>query len=195
MPLPPKTVEVDRAAAHNMRTIPPKFEEWLAAQGYCVRLMSNDDGMAALMASEECRPFRVEDLPDPAKVKEGAKEETGKLRAELLRDLLDSLFTQKEEGTFERGDVRIFVQGVEIRDASWQRQLEEMREQESIEAVYGQIDGMNEELTKHEQGGVVPGYVQPTNVANVSAHASGGRAELARNLSMQQLMDRAGQHR
>lgn len=193
--LPPKTVEVDRVASHNMRTIPPRFEAWLADEGYCVRLMSNDDGMAALMAAEECRPFRVEDLPDPKKVDDDQAEATGKLRDELRRDLLDSLFDQKEEGTFERGDVRIFVQGIAVRDASWERQLAEMREQESIEAVYGQIGDMNEQLEKHQQGGVVPGRVHAANVQPVAAHASGGRQELQRNLSMQQLMDRAGQDR
>ncbi len=195
MALPNKALEVSSGRVHEMRTTPPKLERWLEDQGYCLRLMSNDDGMASLVAADECRPLRIEDLPDPTGVPEAEKQQVEALLKELLVDVRNALFEQKPEGTFERGDIRLFVQGLDVRQACWDRTLKEMREQESVETVYGQIEEMNETLAGHAQGGVVPGWVQPTSVAPAGAHASGGQRELSRNLSLQELMDQQPQGR
>ena len=193
MPLPSKTVEMTYRASHLVRTLPAKLEMWMNENGYVIRLLSKDDGMASILSPEQCNPLHHDDLPKDAK-----------LRKLLLGDIRGAQFVEKPDGTFERGDVRLYVQTLAARDHMREIRKLDREKQESVEAVYEQVDDMNQQLAGESKGGVVPGFVTadpnkvPANipspaVAPVGAHASGGSKEVARSMSLMERIEQANE--
>ena len=161
--------------------------------GYVIRVLSKDDGMASILSPEQCAPLLKENLPKDKKIREV-----------LLADMAARQFLEKPDGTFERGDVRLYVQSRSARDQMRKIRGEEARRQESVEAVYEQVSDMNTQLAGEAKGGVVPGFVTadpahvPPNipqpdVAPVGAHASGGADEVARSQSLMERIEQANE--
>ena len=193
MSLPAKSIQVDYRSYHLVRDTPQKLEGWLADNGYCLRLMSSLDGMATMVAPEQCAPLRRDALP-----------EDKKLREELLRDIGRVGFDEKPEGTFERGDIRLFVQSITARNQMREIRAKERAVQESTETVYEQVEEWNSQIATDSKGGVAPGYVtaDPSQVPSgmpaphvgaVGDHARGGQEELARNLSLGEKLQQANE--
>lgn len=190
MALPPKTLEVDFRQSHQIRDLPKKLERWADDQGYVIRLLSRMDGMASILGPEQCNPLREADLPD-------------EVREEVVGDITTSMFEKKDDGTFERGDCRLYIQSKNARDHMREIRAAERAHQESTEAIYEQVGDMNTELAAQSQGGVTPGFVtaDPSkahpnlpapNAAPVGAHASGGQRELKRSQSLMERLESSG---
>jgi hypothetical protein len=183
MALPRKRTKIDFQHAHIRRSLPAKLEEYLEADGYVVRSMSAMAQWAVAAQAELIYPLTAQDL----------KESCGKEADGLIRDCLDANFTLMEDGTFQRGDVRLYVQTREARDAVRAARFEERLERASEEHVYDKIDEMNQTLNAEARGmaRVEPGLHGGGHVPNISDHASGGVEELNRTRKMASVL--AGQ--
>ena len=193
MSLPDKTVEMTYRQAHLVRDLPAKLEQWLNDDGYVLRVLSSDDGMSSILSPEQCYPLHEDHLSKEPKMK--------KL---LLQDLRSRQFVKREDGTFQRGDVQLYVQARTARDRMREIRATERAQAESVEAVYEQVNDMNQTIAGESKGGVVPGYVTadpskvpssipPPEVAPVGAHASGGSNEVARSMSLMERIEEANE--
>jgi hypothetical protein len=176
MALPRKKTRIDFQQAHVRRSLPAKLEEYLEANGYVLRSMSAMAQWAVAAQAELIYPLTAADL----------KESCGAEADRLIRDCLDANFTLMEDGTFQRGDVRLYVQTVGARDAVREARLTERKERASEEHVYDKIDEMNQALQEEARGlaRVEPGLHGGGSVPSLRDHASGGVAELNRTRNM-----------
>lgn len=176
MALPRKKTKIDFQHAHIRRSLPPHLEEYLEANGYCLRSMSAMSQWAVAAQAELIYPLTKQDL----------EESCGSDAKKLVRDCLDANFTLMEDGTFQRGDVRLYVQTIEARDAVREARFLERMERESEEHVYDKIEEMNSTLNAEAKGlaRVEPGLHGGGQIPGISDHASGGVDELNRTRKM-----------
>lgn len=176
MALPRKRTKIDFQHAHVRRSLPAHLEEYLEANGYVLRSMSAMAQWAVAAQAELIYPLTKQDL----------EESCGEDAEKLVRDCLVANFTLMEDGTFQRGDVRLYVQTREARDAVREARFLERMERESEEHVFDKIDEMNQTLNAEAKGlaRVEPGLHGGGQIPNISDHASGGVEELNRTRKM-----------
>lgn len=183
MALPKKNTKIDFRHAHERRSLPALLEQYLTDNDYVLRAMSAASQWAVAAQAELIYPLRKEDL------EESAPEEA----KELCHDIAMSNYSLQPDGTFQRGDVRLYVQSRAARDAVREARLMERTMRLSEEHVHDKIDEMNKQLNEEARGmaKVAPGLHGSGHIPEVSDHASGGVAELNRTRDLAEAM--AGQ--
>jgi len=183
MALPKKNTKIDFRHAHERRSLPPLTEQYLNDNGYVLRPMSAASQWAVAAQAEHIYQLRKGDLEESAP----------KEAAELVRDIEMANYLLQPDGTFQRGDVRLYVQTIQARDAVREARLMERASRLSEEHVHDKIDEMNQQLNEEARGlaKVAPGLHGSGHIPEVGDHASGGIAELNRTRDLAEAM--AGQ--